>query len=166
MVAQTKMCHTANGEFAYDVNADKILLYCSDTYPQKWTNLKNSNKVACLIFMCGALKALDDTDWKQFRIDDQQCLTWCPPVGDHRCKSLHHPLDIIKSLDLKLKMVELIRSDSTFATWLKKVTERRMEIDEKVKVLTQQLQDKRNGIHLDFLRRFLNQLAETLPWLV
>ena len=97
VVAQTKMCHTANGEFAYDVNGDKMLLYCSDTYPQKWTNLNYSNKVACLIFMCGALKALDDTDWKQFRIDDQQCLTWCPPVGDHRCKSLHHPLDIIKS---------------------------------------------------------------------
>ena len=46
---------------------------------------------------------------------------------------------------MKLKMVELIRSDGTFATRLKKVTERRMKIDEKVKILTQQLQDKRNG---------------------
>ena len=63
-------------------------------------------------------------------------------------------------------MIELIRSDSEFATWLKKVTERRMEIDEKVKILTRDLQDKRNGIDLDFLGRFLNQLTETLPWLI
>ena len=66
VVPQTKMCYTVNG--------DKTLLYYLDKCI-KWTNLKNSNKVARLIFMCEALKALDDTDWKQFRIDNQQCLT-------------------------------------------------------------------------------------------
>ena len=78
VVPQTKMCYTANGEFAYDVNGDKTLLYYLDKCI-KWTNLKNSNKVARLIFMSGALKALDDTDWKQFRIDDQQSLSFLKP---------------------------------------------------------------------------------------
>ena len=78
VVPQTKMCYTANGEFAYDVNGDKTRLYYLDKCI-KWTNLKNSNKVARLIFMSGALKALDDTDWKQFGIDDQQSLSFLKP---------------------------------------------------------------------------------------
>ena len=78
VVPQTKMCYTANGEFAYDVNGDKSRLYYLDKCI-KWTNLKDSNKVARLIFMSGALKALDDTDWKQFRIDDQQSLSFLKP---------------------------------------------------------------------------------------
>ena len=66
VVPQTNMRHTAKGEFALEVSTNKELLYCLDTFPQKWTALKHSNKVPRLIFMCGALQILDDTDWSQF----------------------------------------------------------------------------------------------------
>ena len=44
VVPETKIRHTANGEFVYDMDREKRLLYCLDTYPQKWTTLKNSKK--------------------------------------------------------------------------------------------------------------------------
>lgn len=86
------------------------------------------------------------------QVDDEQWLTWFPPVSDHQCKALHRPLNITKSLDTKHKIVELVRSDGGFASWLQRITAYRM--------------DKKTGIDLDFMGRFLNQLVESLPWLV
>ena len=166
VVPETSMRHTANGEFALEVHTDDEMLYCLDTFPQKWTALKHSSKVARLIFMCGALQTLNDIDWSQFQIDDEQSLTWFPPVTDHRFKAFQHPLNMMKSLDMRYKMVELVKSDGEFASWLERIVASRMEIHEKVKEMSRELHDKKNGIDVDFMGRFFNQLVESLPWLV
>ena len=166
VVPETNMRHTANGEFALEVRTNNEMLYCLDTFPQKWTVLKHSSKVAHLIFMCGALQTLNDTDWSQFQIDDEQSLTWFPPVTDHRFKAFQHPLNMMKSLDMRYKMVELVKSDGGFASWLERIVASRMEIHKKVKEMSRELHDKKNGIDVDFMGRFFNQLVESLPWLV
>ena len=166
VVPETSMRHTANGEFALEVHTNNEMLYCLDTFPQKWTALKHSSKVARLIFMCGALQTLNDIDWSQFQIDDEQSLTWFPPVTDHRFKAFQHPLNMMKSLDMRYKMVELVKSDGEFASWLERIVASRMEIHEKVKEMSRELHDKKNGIDVDFMGRFFNQLVESLPWLV
>ena len=166
VVPETNMRHTANGEFALEVHTNNEMLYCLDTFPQKWTALKHSSKVARLIFMCGALQTLNDTDWSQFQIDDEQSLTWFPPVTDHRFKAFQHPLNMMKSLDMRYKMVELVKSNGGFASWLERIVASRMEIHKKVKEMSRELHDKKNGIDVDFVGQFFNQLVESLPWLV
>ena len=72
----------------------------------------------------------------------------------------------MKSLEMKHKMVELVKSDGGFESRLERITASRMDIHKKVMEMSQGLHDKKNGIDLDFMGRFFNQLVESLPWLV
>ncbi|XP_068697030.1 uncharacterized protein [Montipora foliosa] len=54
------------------------------------------------------------------------------------------------------------KASVTVASWLERITASRMDIHKKVKEMSQELQDKKTGIDLDFMGRFLNQLVESL----
>ena len=61
VVLVLELTFTPNGDFAHTVRVftDVEKLYSLDTVPVEWTELKDSAKIVCLVFMTAVLQAMD-----------------------------------------------------------------------------------------------------------
>ena len=113
--------------------------------------------------MAAALQVLDYNKLDNFRVHENKNVVWFSSTDFPILMDIHQ-LEIMSCINLKEKLVRVVRMDITFGAWIKEIANDDEELICDI-IRKCNMRDSMTVINLDYFRHFFNRLHKVLPWI-